>query len=83
MKCSDIPTVEVLRLLAQHQGEWCTWGIGYSMPTVADGMPPGVPPKLQLAKMRRLVAQGLVAGCTCGCRGDWEITDKGLAMVKK
>lgn len=81
MQCKDVPTDDVLRFLAQHQGRWSTWGEGYSMPTVRDAMPPGTPAKLQLTKMRTLWRRDLVGGCPCGCRGDWEITDKGLAQI--
>ena len=81
MKCKDIPDEPILRFLAQHQGKWATHGKGYSMPTVQDAMPPGTPCKLQLAKMRQLHKRGLAGGCPCGCRGDWEITDKGLALI--
>lgn len=81
MQCKDIPDKPILEFLAKHQGKWSTWGKGYSMPTVQDAMPPGTPTKLQLAKMAQLVKKGLSGGCTCGCRGDWEITDKGLELI--
>jgi hypothetical protein len=82
MKASDISDRDVLEFLAGHQGHWSTWGVGYSiMPTVQDAMPLGTPEKVQLAKMRQLHKRGFVGGCTCGCRGDWEITDKGLAFI--
>jgi hypothetical protein len=80
-QCKDIDTKAVLAFLADHQGQWCTWGRGYSMPTVRDAMPPGTPEGLQIAKMRKLMRKGLVTGCDCGCRGDFEITDKGLARL--
>ncbi len=35
------------------------------------------PKKLILAKMSQLIKKGLINGCTCGCRGDFEITPKG------
>lgn len=82
MKCADISTEAILQFLAKHQGEWCTWGEGYSMTTIRDAMPPGTPEKLQLAKMKILIKKGLVSGCDCGCRGDYEITDKGLFTIK-
>jgi hypothetical protein len=31
------------------------------------------PDKVVLAKAKRLVKRGLISGCTCGCRGDFEI----------
>ena len=76
MKCKDIPDKPILQFLF-CKNCWCTYGKGYSMPTVQDVMPSGTPVKLQLAKMKQLVKRGLVDGCTCGCRGDFEITDKG------
>lgn len=32
---------------------------------------PQMPPKLVLAKARKLIRRGLVTGCACGCRGDF------------
>lgn len=83
-KCSEIDDKAILNFLAEHQGRWSTHGESWHiMPSVQDAMPPGTPLKLQLAKMRQLHKRGLVGGCTCGCRGDWEITDKGLALIGK
>lgn len=81
VKTKDIDALPVLRFLAKYQGRWATHGAGYGMPTVADAMPPETPYKLQLSKMRSLLRRGLVGGCGCGCRGDWEITDAGLALI--
>ena len=39
---------------------------------------PTFPVKLVLAKLRSLIRRGLITGCACGCRGDFEITDKGM-----
>lgn len=30
------------------------------------------PPKVVLAKLKRMVKNGKLDGCTCGCRGDFE-----------
>lgn len=81
MQCKDIPDEPILKFLLEHQGQWCTWNEGYSMPTVRDAMPPETPPKLQLAKMAMLIRRGLVQGCDCGCRGDFEITADGIALI--
>lgn len=79
MQCKDIPERPILEWLNVNTGEyaWATWGEGYSMPTVRDCMPEGVPVKLQIAKMNKLINRGLVNGCGCGCRGDFYLTDKG------
>ncbi len=81
-QAKDIDDVPVLIFLSKQRG-WSTHGIGYSMPTVADAMPEGTPRKLQLAKMRQLLKRGLVGGCGCGCRGDWEISQEGLEFLNK
>lgn len=40
-----------------------------------------VPKRAVLGKMRMLIRRGLVDGCPCGCRGDFEITPKGQAWL--
>lgn len=34
---------------------------------------PGVPPKVVLAKAKKLIERKVIEGCGCGCRGDFEI----------
>ncbi len=50
--------------------------------SVRHAMPVGVPDKLILGKMRKLIHRGVVDGCGCGCRGDFSITIKGLKEIK-
>jgi hypothetical protein len=38
--------------------------------------------EVALAKMRALIRRGLVDGCRCGCRGDFEITAAGRAVLR-
>lgn len=88
MKCSDIPTADILNYLATRQGDWTMLWFGHfkgkddSISDVYYAMPENTPHKLALAKMRNLYRRDLVDGCPCSCRGDWEITDKGLEMIK-
>lgn len=83
MQCKDIPDGPILRFLAGLK-EWATHGEwSGSMPTVERAMPEGTPVKLQVAKMVMLKKRGLVGGCGCGCRGDWEITDKGREWLEE
>lgn len=87
MKTKDIPDEPILRFLAKHQGEWCNW----FSPVWIDGtlnkqsvvvaFPPNTPDKLIISKMNSLIRRGLSGGCGCGCRGDFEITDKGLEVI--
>ena len=76
MKCKDIPDEPIMRFLAQRPGVWHNWYFGDEK-DVHLAMPSNAPEKVVLGKMRMLMRRGLVTGCDCGCRGDFEITDKG------
>lgn len=55
-----------------------------SYPTVTGYLSdvPGVPEKVVIAKAKRLIGRGLIVGCACGCRGDFEITPAGKALLR-
>lgn len=85
MKASDIPDVQMLEIIAtwndsppEGRGAWCLiWDVAERLP--------GFPEKVVLAKARQLIRRGLIDGCGCGCRGDFEITPVGrefLAALK-
>lgn len=82
MQAKDVPELPVLHFLSQASG-WAThWKFeGLTMPSVADAMPDCTPEKVRLAKMKALLKRGLVCGCPCGCRGDWEISDAGRVYL--
>ena len=82
MKCKDIDDKPILQFLNQNDC-FFTYGKGYYMKTVQDVMPIGTSVKMQLAKMKQLIKRGLAEGCTCGCRGDFEITDIGKEYLNK
>lgn len=46
---------------------------------IVDAM--NAPGKLVRAKCARLVERGFLEGCACGCRGDFRLTDKGVAFL--
>ena len=79
MKCKNIPDRPVLQYLLLHKGQPCNWC--WAERNVAEAMPAETPDKLVLAKMRQLIKRGLVEGCGCGCRGDFEITAKGEVFL--
>ncbi|MBV8060794.1 MAG: hypothetical protein JO253_04630 [Alphaproteobacteria bacterium] len=95
MQCKDIPDLPILQFLADLDASdewptsWGTWHVyeyeGQPSPpnSVTRAMPDkeATPSKLVQAKMRGLIERGLVDGCTCGCRGDYELTEKGIAML--
>jgi len=86
MQCKDIPDRPILEFLAKHGGVGCTWlvrdGDAAGPRCVLTAMPAATPPKLALAKMRALIRRGIVSGCSCGCRGDFELTYSGHEYVK-
>ena len=83
----DIPDRLILNYLADRQGSWTCYWEGYFKdkdPSVSDihyAVPDGSPVGLVRYKLKRLYKRGLIGGCVCGCRGDFEITDKGLKLI--
>ncbi len=98
MQCKDIPDHPILEFLAQMPKEsiGANWldlngdidarsGIDWKdilSHSVRHAFPTDVPDKLVLAKMKQLIHRGVVDGCGCGCRGDFTITNKGLAELE-
>lgn len=76
-QCKDIPTEPIIEFVRKHGGIGCNWFGNQYERSVTHAMPEGTPPKLALAKMRQLIKRGLVTGCTCGCRGDFELKERG------
>lgn len=82
LQCKHIPDAPILEFLLSHEGHWCNWCFGDEC-DVHLAMPEGTPDKLVLAKMRMLMRRGLVSGCDCGCRGDFEITPDGREYLER
>lgn len=82
MQCKNIEERPILEFIKKHGGIGCTRFRVKDCPrSVTHSMPAGVPEKLVLAKLKQLIKRGLVNGCGCGCRGDFEITDKGCEFL--
>lgn len=74
-----------LRGEAEAYGHPASWATRWDLAQVLGGTPenigthaatddvPGVPPKIILAKAKRLIKRGKIDGCPCGCRGDFRI----------
>jgi len=89
-KTSDLKDEFILELLADHQGQWAflhddgslSWHedtqYTFKSPYKFEGI---VSPKIILSKFKSLYKRDLCGGCVCGCRGDFEITDKGLQFI--
>lgn len=91
----DIPDEVFLRAVERAKGVWARdWAMRSDVERVLGGLPvgkdapwvdevPGVPAKVVLAKARRVMGRGLMTGCDCGCRGDFELTDKGRELLQQ
>lgn len=71
LQAKDISDAEMMDALARTRGmngvpEW-------SARSDVEGALPSFPPKVVLAKLASLVRRGVIDGCTCGCRGDFEL----------
>lgn len=86
-KCADIPDLTVLRAIDRisrepwWDGEPPTGRSRWVMRWDLNGAFPAVPPRLMWAKCARLIRRGLLTGCSCGCRGDYELTDAGRSLL--
>lgn len=89
LQAKDIPDELLLNILYPHQGYWAFWCddnellLGPHADRTIDRTLCIYPKKLIQAKWSSLLRRGLIGGCDCGCRGDFEITDKGLALLGK
>ena len=91
MQCKDIDAIPILRTLYNNGivrwswiwGKESTDGGDVHYGSVQWGFPDNCPRKLVAAKMKSLIGKGLVDGCTCGCRGDFELTTDGLVYLYK
>jgi hypothetical protein len=81
MKTKDIPELPILQFL-DGLGRWGTIFSGFEN-SVERAMPPETPRNMVRSKMQSLVSRGLVDGCVCGCRGDFELTPKGRVALTK
>lgn len=60
----------------RHLPHWVfTWNLEYLMPIF--------PSEVILAKASALIRRGLLTGCDCGCRGDFELTIEGAQFLRK
>lgn len=62
---SNITFVITVGLLQLETGRWV------NRFALAEAL--GFPEKVVLAKARKLIRRGVLTGCVCGCRGDFEI----------
>lgn len=82
IQCKDVSTLGILRFIKDHASTTF-----YNLPvenSLWNAVPAEIVPRCVLRmKMYRLVKNGYVSGCACGCRGDFKITPKGAALLTK
>lgn len=79
IQCKNIADAPLLDFVAHKQAEKGYWVNTWDF----LGTPyEALPDKLFRAKMGMLIRRGLVDGCNCGCRGDYEMTDKGRDYLR-
>lgn len=83
MQAKDVPERPILALLDAQTKDRYTWTFWWDWDDRRGlrSVMPGVPDRVQQAKLRKLIKRGLVDGCVCGCRGDFTITKKGRAHL--
>lgn len=89
----DLSTETILQFLSVHSGrhkwtgwwanipnkDWGDWSIANQFPGIIDRSNEVV----LLRKMNRLIKKGYVAGCACGCRGDFYLLPKGAQRLQQ
>lgn len=81
MQAKDIPDTTFLEAVrVYNDGEAPTmagprWALVWDLESFG-------PDNLIRAKARKLIHRGLLSGCPCGCRGDFEITEAGRAFLR-
>jgi hypothetical protein len=73
----QISNVEVLRFIADNKWPETSWTM-FSM--VCDALPQFCE-KVIRAKLHALIRRKYINGCTCGCRGDFELTEAGSLFL--
>ena len=87
IQAKHVNKLHILNFLYHMKGRWaCIFkaeGTEEELDnSVWNAIPSDVPYKVGLAAMRQLIKNGFVEGCGCGCRGDFEITEKGEQYMK-
>jgi hypothetical protein len=72
-KCCDHPA-DPPYSMAPYRGKAMWWDVTKEL---------GLPEKVVLAKMKALKRRGLITGCPCGCRGDFELTKAGDGFLAR
>lgn len=78
VKAADISDADFVAAVAAIQRDKGMWA---NTSEVQDRLGADIPVKVVLAKARRLIRRGVITGCACGCRGDFEVAEGAVARV--
>lgn len=81
IQAKHVPEDEVLRWVFHENANMrlaCRWRDYGNMPDSLRVFPD----KVLLARLRSMRRRGLIEGCCCGCRGDFELTKKGQGALE-
>jgi hypothetical protein len=86
MQCKDIKEEPILEFVFNMPAVTIISGIrcpilGATLTQLSEVMGANLPFNLVRAKLKQLVKNGYLEGCTCGCRGDFTITRKGVESL--
>lgn len=76
-KAADIPDERLLRAVLEVWEEKTMW----TNTSDLEERVPGFPPKVLVAKAGQLIKRKMLSGCTCGCRGDFELKQRGMDFL--
>jgi hypothetical protein len=74
MQTKDITDATVLDAIAAVRvKDWTPWRPPWPSLSDVQSYLNDIHPKLVLSKLRSMVKRGVILGCGCGCRGNFEI----------
>ncbi len=83
LQCKDVEEKPILEFLFLHKNTPCSiFEPQYAERSVHLAFPKDIPFNLLRGKMSQMIRKGFVDGCCCGCRGDFEITKKGISKLE-
>jgi hypothetical protein len=80
MQCKDLRDVDMLLFILSTSSLKQMWVNTWDYEGLLKYSE--IPPKVFNAKLRRLIERGLLSGCACGCRGDFEVTPEGKQWLE-
>lgn len=75
MQCKDIPDALFLEAIRVSARTVSGWAMRWDVHTALEAVMGPVPEKVVLAKAKKLIRSGKMDGCTCGCRGDFQLPE--------